>query len=291
MLSRILSQHEDDPWIVTAALSSADGCGPELLAELIRMKVSSYMLISRVAALVGGKGNGNEIISVLTQISESDLGDTAPAVLSGLGQGMRDTKMPLSAWFVKPPAGGEKAIVKLRERFQKVAESLSNKSLATSSRVAAAKLLAYGPFDIAGPSLAVNLTPTTPGDVQLAAVRARVSDGPLGRGIDPQELEELRTGRRAAALDAMLARPDRVLGLLTAIEKKQVLASELSIAQVQQLMAHPNMTVKARANSVLKQRIDSDRSKVVAAFTPALELKGDAKAGIHSICQALRRMP
>ena len=77
----------------------------------------------------------------------------------------------------------------------------------------------------------------------------------------------------------MLARPDRVLALLTAIEKKELAAADLSPAQVQQLKAHPNAKVKARASAVFKQSIDADRAKVVAAFAKSLELKGGPKAG------------
>jgi putative heme-binding domain-containing protein len=84
---------------------------------------------------------------------------------------------------------------------------------------------------------------------------------------------------RALVVDAMLARPNRVLALLGAIERKEIAASDLSQAQIQELKAHPNAKVKTRANTVLRQAIDADRAKIVSAFSKALELKGDAAAG------------
>ncbi|MFO0821610.1 MAG: c-type cytochrome [Gemmataceae bacterium] len=84
---------------------------------------------------------------------------------------------------------------------------------------------------------------------------------------------------RATVLDAMLSRPDRVLALLAAVEKNDVPSAAISPAQIQQLKAHPNAAVKAKAEAVFRQALDADRAKVVASFTGALELKGDAKAG------------
>jgi putative heme-binding domain-containing protein len=116
--------------------------------------------------------------------------------------------------------------------------------------------------------------------VQLAAVRAlaahsdaKVSEHLLAnwKGYGPSV--------RLVVLDTMLARADRALALLAAVEKKQVAAAAISPAQVQQLKAHPSATVKAKADAVFKQSLDADRAKVVASYSGALDLKGDAKAG------------
>ena len=118
------------------------------------------------------------------------------------------------------------------------------------------------------------------GDVQIAAVHALAAHADVGvAALLLKNWKGYGPNARALVLDALLARPDRVLALLAAIEKKELVAADLSPAQVQQLKTHPNARVKARANAVLKQAIDADRTKIVAAFSTALELKGDAKAG------------
>jgi len=133
---------------------------------------------------------------------------------------------------------------------------------------------------VAGPALAEALAPTAPGDLQLAAVRALAAHTDANVAVVfLKNWKGYGPGIRSLVLDAMLARPDRVLALLTAIEKKELVAADLSPAQVQQLKTHPNAKVKARANAVLKQTIDVDRAKIVAAFAKSLELKGDPKAG------------
>jgi len=286
LLRIILDRDADDPWTVTAALSSSLHCGVDLLDRLItQSKKPNPLVISRVAAILGAKGDVTELQSTLqllgrTQNARADAAAIDAAILDGLGQGMRNSKTSLAAWLANPPKGSEQVVAALRERFTKAATSLKNEQGGAAERAAAAKLLAYAPFDLAGVALAEALTPTTPGDVQLAAVQS------LAAHSDPKVSEHLLANwksygpsMRANALDALLSRPDRVLALLTAVEKKQVASAAISPAQIQQLKAHPNATVKSRAAEVFKQTLDADRAKVVAAFTSALELKGDPKPG------------
>jgi putative membrane-bound dehydrogenase-like protein len=270
-----------DSWTVTAALSSSGHCSFFLLAGLAMQEKPNLALVSRAAAIVGARGDGKEIADILEHIARGNSpAGVDTAMLDGLGVGMRNSKVPLSAWFAKPPAGAEKAVAAIRERFVKASGVLKDEKNEPGERIAAANLLAYGPFDLAGPALADALTPATPNDVQLAAVRALAThtDAKVAELL-LKNWEGYGPGLRAVVLDAMLARPDRVLALLAAVEKKQLVAADLSPAQVQQLKAHPNAAVKAKAEAVLKQTLDADRAKVVAAFAPALDLKGDTVAG------------
>ena len=199
--------------------------------------------------MVGARGNAEEVAKLVATIASGDT-KTARldvAMLDGLGQGMRSAKVTLPAWLVNPPVGSEKAAEALRERFAKSAIALRDETQPAAARVGAANLLASAPFDVAGPALAEILFPSAAGDVQLAAVRALAAHGDARvaemflknwKGYGPSV--------RAVVLDAMLARPDRVLALLTAIEQKALAASDLSQAQVQQVKTHPNATVKRK---------------------------------------------
>ncbi len=281
MLIRLLGKDTSDPWIVTAALSSASACGDHLLRFLSQAEKPNLPLVSRVAAMVGAKGDNKEISRVLQELGEGK-GTAAvhAAILDGLGQGMRNSKTPLAAWLANPPKGSEATVAGLRQRFVTAATTLKNEQSGAGDRAAAAGLLAYGPFEVAGAALAEALSPTFPGDVQLAAVRALASHS------DPKVSEHLLANwkgygpsMRVAVLDAMLARPERILALLAAVEKKQVASASISPAQIQQLKAHPNAAVKSRAGEVFKQVLDADRAKVVASYAGSLELKGEAKVG------------
>src|SRR5262249_20640859 len=133
----------------------------------------SLPLLTRVAAIVGARGKDDEIARVLTRVVDGKFAPGAgAALLSGLGQGMRGGKVSLSAWLAKPPTGAEALARGPRGPVTKAAARLADDAAAAGERVAAAGLLALGPFDIAGPALTTALAPTAPGDVQLAAVRA-----------------------------------------------------------------------------------------------------------------------
>jgi putative heme-binding domain-containing protein len=239
------------------------------------------LIVSRIASMIGARGNDKEIAETIELIARGESpGGMDAAMLHGLGQGMRNGKKPLSGWLAEPPAGSAKAVAALHDRFKNAVTAIRDEKAGTAERVAAAGLLAYAPFDVGREALAEALSPTTPGDVQLAAVHALAahSDAKVAehflanwKGYGPS--------MRAAVLDTLLARPDRALALLAAVEKKQVAAAAISPAQVQQLKAHPSAAVKAKAGAVFKQAIDADRAKVVASFNAALDLKGDAKAG------------
>jgi putative membrane-bound dehydrogenase-like protein len=280
VLAHLLTQPADS-WTLTAALSSAGGHEFAILGELAARPGTPLAICSRLAAMIGARGDVRSVSAALALVADGKLPPAIDAaVLDGVGQGMRNSKVSLSAWFAKPPAGAEKAVAALRERFEKAAAALRDDAAKSDARVAAAALLAYGPFDVAGPALAEALSPTTPGDVQLTAVRALAThNDPKVAELFLKNWKGYGPATRATVLDAMLARPDRVLALLAAVEKKEVAAADLSPAQVQQLKAHPNASVKTKAGAVFKQSLDADRAKVVASFGPALKLKGDPVAG------------
>jgi putative membrane-bound dehydrogenase-like protein len=283
VLAELLVKDEADRWIQTAALSSAKACGAELLDRFHgALAAPNAGTLARLAAMVGAGGSAEEIARVVAIIAGGDEKTAArdSAMLDGLGQGMRSGKLSLPAWLARPPAGSETAVQALTARFAGSAKSLNDESLPAAVRVGAANLLASAPFDIAGPALAEALAASTPGDVQLAAVRALAAHADATvASLFIRSWKGQGPAARALVIDAMLARPDRIFALLAAIERKEIAAADLSQAQVQQLKAHPNAKVKARAGAVLRQAIDSDRAKVVAAFAKSLERKGDAKAG------------
>jgi len=280
ILGELLKRNESDPWIQNAALSSAAKCAFPLIESLIESKGAEPVLL-RLAAMTGAKGDQTEITKVLSMIAQGQ-GSTASAgaLLNGLGQGMRNGKAPLSTWWSKPPVGAEVVIAKLRDRFKQPISILKDDSAPDAERIAAANLLAIGPFELASAALAEVLVPASSGDLQLAAARAIAAhnDAKVGElllakwpGYGP--------ALRREVLDALLARPERTLNLLDAIEKKQVAPGELDPARVALLKSHPNTVVQKKALAILKASVNTDRAKVIAEYAAALELKGDSEKG------------
>jgi putative heme-binding domain-containing protein len=241
-------------------------------------KKPNAVIVAKLAAMIGAKGDTKAIVRALDLVAEGRVADSA--ILDGLGQGMRASASPLPTWWAKPPAEAATVLPKLRKRFDTAARTVADEKANATDRVAAATLLAYGPFAGTGSALADALVPTAPGDVQLAALRA------LAAHTDATVPELLLKNwasfgpsLRKEAMDAMLARADRVLKLLDAVEAKKVSATDFTLAQIQQLKAHPTQNVRTRALAVFKQTADADRAKVVKEYTAALDLKGDAMKG------------
>src|SRR5262249_35678898 len=70
VLASILSKDANDPWTVTAALSSAGVCTFTLTERLIARKEPALLpILSRLAAMTGAKGDDNEIGRVLSLVA------------------------------------------------------------------------------------------------------------------------------------------------------------------------------------------------------------------------------
>jgi putative heme-binding domain-containing protein len=136
-------------------------------------------------------------------------------------------------------------------------------------------------------ALAGLLVPQTDRDLQAAAVSA------LGRLSDPRVPELLVRGwkgygptLRLQVCDALIARNDRAMQFLDALERKDVLASELDPVRRQRLLDHRDVGIRERAAKILAGAVSPDRQKVVDAYQPALKLSGDRQRGVQVFTRA-----
>ena len=99
--------------------------------------------------------------------------------------------------------------------------------------------------------------------------------------------------RHVVEEDNMRATRQRLVQLLNAIEKKQVLASHLEPARLAQLRKHPDPKLRQRAEKLLAGQVTPARQKVVADYQPALDLKADVDRGralFRKNCTACHRL-
>ena len=82
---------------------------------------------------------------------------------------------------------------------------------------------------------------------------------------------------RSQAIDALLSRDPS--GLLGALDRKEILAADLSAAQRQQLLRQKSSELSQRAARLLDAGRDPDRGKVLDEYRPALAGTGDAARG------------
>jgi putative membrane-bound dehydrogenase-like protein len=289
-LAAIARRDAADPWTQVAVLSSTGRTAPGLLEALVRDRAlvraptaAHLQFLTRLAALVGAGSGEADLARTLQLLAGSGKARPAAwqvAILEGLGQGMHNTGRPLARLWEQPPPALQKAVARVLPFFSAAAAATGDEKRPVAERIAAARLLGFGPFAPAGPALRQLLAPRHPGEVQLAAVRA------LSQHSQPQVASLLLAswngyspGLRREVLEALFARPERLTRLLDAIEKKQVLAGQLEPLRVQQLRKHPNRALRHRAVKLLAGRGTPDRRKVVEAYRPALALKANAARG------------
>src|SRR5205085_1683586 len=94
------------------------------------------------------------------------------AILEGLGQGLQNTSRPLNRLWDQPPTGLKPAVERAQTFFQRAAATAHEEKRPVAERIAAARLLGYGPFSTAAPALQGLLSPQNPGEVQFTAARA-----------------------------------------------------------------------------------------------------------------------
>ncbi len=168
----------------------------------------------------------------------------------------------------------------LHQMVTKSVAMITDEKQATATRVEAIRSLSLGKLaDVRAPLVKL-LDLRQPGEVQLAAlgVLDRFNDPELA-GVLAKNWETLSPRLRAAAGEALLARPDRVTVLLDAIEKKTFAPQNLDATQIKRLMTHKDAVIQKRASTLLAAFKPARRTDVVEKYRKALEMTGDATKG------------
>ena len=283
ILAELIRKDAGDPWMSSAVLCSArDGMAELLIAVMSgettpekRTVVQSF--VTRAAAAVGAQGDAKATVRLLTMAIEGHGKSSGLdlAAMDGLLQSLRRKPGGFTALL------GQKAGNKLLERLLVEGKILADDKARLEDRTAAVRWLAFAPFESASKSATPFLTPQTPPELQLAAVRS------IAAHDDPGVAEALLTGwqqygpsTRREVLEHLLATAARAAVLLDSIEKKQVKPGELDPARVAQLKVFPQATVRTRAIKLLAGQGTSDRLPVVKEYSKALELTGRVEEGL-----------
>lgn len=263
-----------DPWTQAAILSSlAEGAG-EMFAVLagdsrVREAKAGQEFLRQLVVLVGAKNRAEEVADVVKFVSTADAPALTFTMTRALGDGLQRAKKPLAS------AGD--GVVRILASAKMAA---ANDAAPEAQRVPAIQLLAYTSYAEGAQLLLGLLDLKQPQPVQLAALSAftRFAETTVG-GELTRRWETLTPRLRAEALTALLARPDRALALLQAIESGAIRASVLDSTQVKFLSGHSDKSVRQLAAKVLEARPTSTRQQVINEYMPAFKLKGDPASG------------
>lgn len=281
-LAKLARRGDNDTWTRTAILSSVAKNAGRLLETLAGQKDASLPMLRQLAAVVGTSGDDAELGRALSLLGSVEKEPTPRqlALLDGIGQGLAAGSRSLAALWDKPPAGLAEPVKKAKTLFEKAGETARDEKRPPEQRAASVALLGRGPFAPLADAAPALLNPRSPPEVQLAAVRS-LSAHPRSE-VSALLLEAWPSAGptlRREMTEALFARKERVVALVSALEKKQILAMQIDPQRLARLRNHADLKLRTRAVKVLAGQIAPERAKVVEGYRAALDLKPDVANG------------
>ena len=270
--ARLAARDHAEPWISAALLTAPPtALNATLLPAFTRDLATANAAAPFVAKLIeiraafSSPADRAELIAFIAQPG------TNPLWLRALGDGLRRNGTTITA----ADSSG-----KLRTVFTRAATTAADAKAPVAARLAALALLDVAPYDTTRSALVACLAAGQPPEIQSAAIKV-LAQHPLP-AVTTTLIESWRNGSpaaREAVLAALIAREDRAVALLTAINAGTIKPAEIPAAQVQALTQHKTQKVAALARTALASVIPPSRAEVTATFQPALTLTGDAARG------------
>jgi putative membrane-bound dehydrogenase-like protein len=291
-LARIARRYQNDRWIRAAVLSSAVPHVGTLLLGLFEpgRESPSQAFVEPLVALAESTRNQAAITAVIQAIARpaGQGGVYAPwqfAALRGLLEASARSNHSIEL-------NREQGLLKLLEAARKLAR---DDAAADDARAQVAGLLGFTAS--AHPDdrdlLVELLKPRLPIGVQQAALAA------LGRSADPRVADLVFRGWktyspqiRSSILDTVLSRKPWTGSLLAALESSTLPPAEVDPTHRAILLAHRDTDFRKRAEAVFAHQ-GLARQKVIDAYRPALQLKGDPSAGnavFKRVCATCHRL-
>jgi len=284
-MANVLSTYRGNQWLESAILSAP----PESARNLLHTMSTTFSgagwgsdraiaaLMKTTASQV--KGDKSGLASQL--VSQVSIQFPRPEIIRALADGLKQAGTSIEE------ADREADLMKV---FTNAIQIASDKSSPESDRIDAVLLLGVSSSKEAFDALLGHLSVKQPDALQFATIRV------LAQNSSAAVTTALITNwphygpkAKAAALEALLSREDRVVALL---EAKVVKAEDFSASQVQALIKHKSPQVAAAAKTALAAVIPPSREEVTAKFKQAIAAKGDAVKGMNhfvSRCMACHR--
>ena len=269
-------QHADDRWMPSAILSSANESAGALLARLLKtpdLTAGANSMFSPLTATISGRRDTAQIEQILGALADRDASIQTlclDGLIDGLSRGERPDALSSAGAAglkkllasdspdVRPRAVRLGALLglasapEMKAAFAQASATALDAGRAVAQRQQAIELLAYAPFAALAPTVGKLLDVQQPPELQVAAIKT------LSASDDSEVVATLlkdwssRTPRmRAAVLDAIFARQDRLLALLDAIEAKKISPQDLNANRREQLLKYPNDAIAKRAGQLI----------------------------------------
>jgi putative membrane-bound dehydrogenase-like protein len=287
MLGRLALRDGHDQYMLAAILSSVH---KENFAATVQAfmdyadKAPSTAALEQLVRLASALGDDKGTATLLTSIGTGKGGQYTAAQFSALAaylDALDQRKVELVKLANdKDRPELEKAVHSLKPLFKAARETVADAKAPVALKILAVRLLARGldSHESDRKSLADLLSPQTPEELQVATVQTIGSlHGPV---VPPMLLKGWKAygpNLRARVLEVLLS--GWVNPLLDALERKDILPSEVAAVYRQRLLDHKFDLVRQRATKIFAATTDVDRQKLVESYRPALEMKGDVVRG------------
>ena len=281
-LLKIARQDAMDNWVLTAVLSSITDQSAEMLEKLASDKDFStsptgLQMAHQLAFITGARNKSNEVERVLAVLPKIAV-PAQTEIVRGLADGLKRAGKSIAKIAGDPSSPAARMITGLLKEAQAAA---ADDRQSVGQRQQAILLLGYDEFSRVEKSLAQLLNPKQPQEIQAAAIHV------LSGFISPQVAGILLNGWRgytpairSEAVDALVARKERLSPLLEAIESKKIAPNQIPLARRNMLMAHKDSAISSRALALFGQNAPSPRKEVIANYQPALSLPRDKARGL-----------
>ena len=274
-LQAIAVRDLQSPWVPAAVLSSLSEGAGKMFASLSEQptfteSVHGQDFLRQLLALIGAKHQSLELAQALAFLT--DVSDDALrfSLTFALGESLKRT----GATIANTDTGNQLKLICVEARNQ-----ATQPAKPQPARLAAIRLLVLASYAEASATLIQLLKPTEPIEIQIAAVStlAHFTDP----GIAPELLQhwaDFPPAVRSEALTALLARPDRALALVKAVQSGTMQSNDLNTSQIKFLQRHTNKELRDLALKVFGES-SKKRQQVIDAYQSALQLPADAAKG------------
>ena len=291
-LGAIAAKDADDPWMRLAILSGLAESSLAFipLCDAIPSASGREELQSQAAAIVGVRRRMPELAKLLEMIASRPGENRADpphgrslvdrlTILKGLAEGLERSGPPLSALVATAPPDLKVGFERLANLWP-AASAIAVSAQPARERILAIDVLARGRPDMAEIVVPPLLSPTQPGEIQLAAAKA------VGSARRPSlaakvlgDWSKLALATRRELLAGLISNPTLASTLVPALEQEWITPSELD-APARTMLEHlPDAKLRERASKILARFAPPQRSEALARYQAALKLAGDPRRG------------
>lgn len=283
-LAAIAKAGASDFWTRQAVATAVPTRAGALVGALIATGISTeeeLAMVRELAALVGARRDPVEVSLMLESLWKDQAAGSNRvqlAALNGLAEGMGRRGTRLGDFLSK--LTDRQAAEHAEALLSKATGVAQDEAADLSSRLDAVRLLAHVSWESAGPVLRDLLTGAAPLELRLAVARSLAAQGNAEAAsllLAPWASYMPALRREVAQL--MLARPERTLALLSAVEAGEVKPTDLDAIQIRALLNSKQSEIREKATSLLSGSLPADRGEVLKAYAAAVESTGSVDRG------------